>query len=315
MKKIFYWSNDIEKNSGEGILARNFLKLLRNRYSNYKYINLNKFKKKNNFLYNYLLPFWGVFQIWRCHLNGHLSCYINYLPIWNFLIFLLLPKKTLLGPITGTTTKKNPLYKLLVVLGIYVLKNRKKKLLFSHDQFQKLFINKKKIFFNFLFYQFKINSKKSRKKFDLVFYFKKNTNKGNIFLTNLIHIISHKYKIAVIGDYFPNFKNKNKTNLKNFGTVSRKKAYKIISSSRFALSSKENHYSYFVLDSLSKGLSVFYNKELKLSTNLKTNMFLPIDFNDLVKSSKIIEKSISKNKHKKFFKFKNTDFNKYLISD
>ena len=60
MKKIFYWSNDIEKNSGEGILARNFLKLLRNRYSNYKYINLNKFKKKNNFLYNYLLPFWGV---------------------------------------------------------------------------------------------------------------------------------------------------------------------------------------------------------------------------------------------------------------
>ena len=150
MKKIFYWSNDIEKNSGEGILARNFLKLLKNRYSNYKYINLNKFKKKNNFLYNYLLPFWGVLQIWRCHLNGHLSCYINYLPIWNFLIFLLLPKKTLLGPITGTTTNKNPLYKLLVVLGIY-FKKKKKKLLFSHDQFQKLFVDKKKFFLIFCF--------------------------------------------------------------------------------------------------------------------------------------------------------------------
>ena len=46
MKKIFYWSNDIQKNSGEGILAGNFLKLLKNKYGNYKYINLNKFKKK-----------------------------------------------------------------------------------------------------------------------------------------------------------------------------------------------------------------------------------------------------------------------------
>ena len=27
MKKIFYWANDIEENSGEGILARNFLSI------------------------------------------------------------------------------------------------------------------------------------------------------------------------------------------------------------------------------------------------------------------------------------------------
>ena len=29
MKKIFYWANDFEENSGEGILARNFLNLLK----------------------------------------------------------------------------------------------------------------------------------------------------------------------------------------------------------------------------------------------------------------------------------------------
>ena len=29
MKQIFYWANDVEKNSGEGILARNFLNLLK----------------------------------------------------------------------------------------------------------------------------------------------------------------------------------------------------------------------------------------------------------------------------------------------
>lgn len=313
MKKIFYWSNDIQKNSGEGILAGNFLKLLKNKYKNYKYINLNKFTKKNDFLYNYLLPFWGIIKIWKYHLKGNISCYINYLPIWNFFIFLLLPKKTILGPITGTTTKKNLLYKFLVFIGISLLKIKKKKLLFSHDQFKKYFKSNKKYFFNFLFYDFKINYNGPKKKFDLVFYFKKNTNKGNYFLINLIEKISHKYKIAVIGDNYPKFKS-NK-NIKSFGTVDRKRAHKIISLSKFALSSKENHYSFFVLDSLSKGLSVFYNKDLRLYSNFKTNMLLPIDFDDLKKSTKILNKTFIKQKEKKFFNFKTINFNKYLTND
>ena len=35
MKKIFYWSNDIKENSGEGILARNFLKMFSSYFSNF----------------------------------------------------------------------------------------------------------------------------------------------------------------------------------------------------------------------------------------------------------------------------------------
>ena len=154
-----------------------------------------------------------------------------------------MPKKTILGPITGTTTKKNLIYKLLVLIGIYVLKSRKRKLLFSHDQFKGFFVSKNKNFFNFLFYKFKINNKKTNKKFDLVFYLKNNRNKGNNFLKNLIRSVSHRYKIAVIGDNFPN--SKNIKNIKNFGIVSRKNANKIINLSKFALSSKENHYSFF----------------------------------------------------------------------
>ena len=312
MKKIFYWCNDIQENSGEGILANKFLKLLKNNYNNYKFINLNRFKKKNNFLYNYIFPFWGVIKIWRYHFKGYLCCYINYLPIWNFLIFLLLPKKTILGPITGTTTKKNLIYKFLVSIGIFVLKNKKGKFLFSHDQFKNSFLNKKKNFFNFLFYKFKINYINQKKKFDLVFYFKKNRNKGNFFLINIVKVISQKYKIAIIGDYFPNYKKKN---IKNFGIISRKKANKVISLSKFSLSSRENHYSFFVLDCLSKGLFVFYNKELKINRNLKTNMFLPIDFYNLKKSIKFIDKSLSKKKQKSFFYIKNVNFNDYLAQD
>jgi len=312
MKKIFYWSNDFEKNSGEGILARNFLKFLKSNYIDYKYINLNKFKKKNNFFYNYILPFWGVIQIWRYHLRGNISCYINYLPIWNFAIYLLLPKETILGPITGTTTKKNLIYKFLVLIGIYVLKNKKKKLLFSHDQFYEHFKDKKKYFFNFLFYKFKLSFNITKKKFDIVFYLKENTNKGNHFLIALIKELSNKYKIAIIGDNFPNYKKY--PNIYNFGTVSRKKAYKIISLSRFSLSSKENHFSFFVLDSLSKGLCVFYNKDLKLYKFIKTNMFLPIDFYNLKKSIKTIDKLITKKNVKKIFIFKTKNFKKYLAN-
>ena len=185
-----------------------------------------------------------------------------------------------------------------------------RKLLFSHDQFKDSFSSKEKFYFNFLFYQFKINFKKSKKKFDLVFYFKKNRNKGNVFLFNLIDAISRKYKIAVIGDKSKNYKNN--PNIKFFGKVTRKKASKIIGHSKFALSSKENHFSFFVLDSLSKGLCIFYNKGLKLHRNLKTNMFLPIDFYDLNKSIKIIDKKLSKKNYNNFFNLKTKEFNEYL---
>ena len=98
MKKIYFWSNDFQENSGEGILARNFVKLLKRKYTNYKYINLNKLKKKDNIFYNYILPFWGIIKIWNYYLKNKKVCYINYLPIWNFLIFLLSPNVSSISP-------------------------------------------------------------------------------------------------------------------------------------------------------------------------------------------------------------------------
>ena len=310
MKKIYYWSNDFEKNSGEGILARNFLKLLKNKYINYKYINLNTFKKKHNLLYNYILPFWGIIKIWNYHLKCNNVCYINYLPIWNFLIFLLLPKNTILGPITGTTTKKNIFYNVFKYIGIFILKRKKIKLLFSHNQFKINFLQRKLTYFNFLFYKFKITKKKNKKKFDIIFYFKKNNNKGNDFLIKLIKNIPKKYKIAIIGDKLKF--NKSIQNINNFGTVSRDKAIKIIKLSKYALTTKENHFSFFALDSLSQGLKIFYNKDLKLFGDVKTNMLLPINFNNYEHSIKLIKKHLNKKNQKKYFKIKLKNFENYL---
>ncbi len=308
MNKFYYWANDTRKNSGEGILALNFLNLLKKKFTNHKFINLNKLKKKNNFFYNYFTPFFGVILIWKYYFKRKKISYINYLPIWNFLVLLLLPKKTILGPITGTITKTNIIYNILKKVGIYILKG-KKRVLFSHNQFINEFSDNSYNYFNFLFYKFKFKYKTTKKKFDLIFYFKKNNNKGNRFLINLIKNIPEEFKVAVIGDNL----NISKKNIKNFGTLSRKKALKIINLSKYSLSSKENHFSFFVLDCLSKGLCIFYNKDLKLYKDITTNMFLPIDFNDLENSIKNINEMLFKKKsQRKTFKIKLRNFNNYL---
>ena len=153
MQKIYYWASNIKKNSGEGILALNFLSFLNIKYKKYKFINLNKFKQNETFIYNYLFPFIGAFKLWQYYLKGEKICYINYLPIWNFLLFLVLPKNTILGPITGTNTKKSYMYKILKNIGIFFLK-KNNRILFSHYQFQKYFKEKKNYYFNFMLYNF-----------------------------------------------------------------------------------------------------------------------------------------------------------------
>lgn len=313
MKKIYYWANDIEKNSGEGILARNFLKLIKIRYKKYRYININNFTKKNNLFYNYMTPFWGLILIWRYHLQGNKVSYINYLPIWNFFIFLLLPRKTILGPITGTNSKKNILYLILKNIGILVLKSQKKDFLFSHSQFKKKFLKKKNYIYNFLLFNFKFLKINLDKKYDVIFYYRDNSNKGNNFLLKIIQEISKSYKVAVIGDKIKNINPNSK--IINFGKISRNKALKIIELSKFAIMTKENNLSFFALDCLSKKLEIFSNNKIKLDRSIETNMFTYIDFDDFKKSLKIIKSKFLKKEIKinKYFNYNSKNFLEYLI--
>ena len=106
---IYVWACDFSKSRGEGLLGRNFIyncsqHTSKNFYINglaYSYSKKQNIKIKTNLIHNYLYPFLGVIKIWYQHLSKKKTIYLNYLPLWNFLIFLLLPKKTLLGPITG----------------------------------------------------------------------------------------------------------------------------------------------------------------------------------------------------------------------
>ena len=90
------WACDLSDRSGEGKLGRLFLNNL-----NFKNdINFH-FNQKNIIKSKYLSTLFGVVYCWKKFLTNKKVIYLNYLPLWNFLIFLLLPPKTILGPITG----------------------------------------------------------------------------------------------------------------------------------------------------------------------------------------------------------------------
>ncbi len=309
MSKIYYWASNTEKNSGEGILALNFLLLLKKKYRKSKFVNLNKFKFRNTLFYNYIIPYLGAYMLWKYHKRGYIISYINYLPIWNFVLFMILPKKTILGPVTGTNQKKNFFYCIFKHLGIFFLKKRDK-ILMSHSQFKTYFKNKKDIYFNFLLYNFNFKLKLSKKIYDYIIYYKKNKNKGNDFLLKLVSLLSKDFKIVIIGDKVPhNLKNQN---IFNYNDLKRAKALKIISQSKNAILSKENSMSYFALDCAKYKLNIFYNANDRLDTSIKTNIFMPIKYNNFNSSLKIIKKNSKSYKLKKIFKFQTDNFIGYL---
>ena len=116
----YAWSSDLSQSSGEGKLALMFLNNVHNFtnkkiycFSNnfnflYSKKTKNKYLKKktnNNFFNDYIKIFFGIALLWKFYFLKKKTIYINYLPIWNFFIFLLLPPKTILGPITGNLKK------------------------------------------------------------------------------------------------------------------------------------------------------------------------------------------------------------------
>ena len=124
-KKIYIWCSDRNKNSGEGILANKFINDLRKINSNYTYRIKSPKNNKFNFLRKILginferliVPISGVIYLWFVYLfkKNKKLCYVNYLPLWNFIIFLLLPPKTILGPVTGGSRfLKKPLINFIV---------------------------------------------------------------------------------------------------------------------------------------------------------------------------------------------------------
>ena len=279
-KKIILWASDYSKESGEGNLSRKFIK---KKFNNKKFqiIYLNK---KNIFNHKYISPFYGIFICWKYYLKGNKVGFLNYLPLWNFLIFLLLPPKTIIGPITGGarfnySNKLNYLVrKFLFPIFYYtsslLINSRFENIVFSTDLLKNYLIKKikKKSKFNFVLDNFKYNKKK-KKKIDFIIYHRLHKNKVSLLNENFISkLIESKFKVYIVGDKLNIF------GVKNLGYVRNKRLQKLQASSKYTICSEENTYSLFILECISNHVKVLINSKDKKNVKFLKNNFLFLNF-------------------------------------
>ena len=156
------WACDFRENSGEGRLARLYFN---KNYSNYsekieiitpeanyvvKKMKITKYPKKKvnyeSFFYKYFYPLLGCSYSWYYFLLRKKFTYINYLPLWNILIFIFLAPGTKLGPVTGSKVFENKsirslLIPLLYKFSIFLINLRYPKIIFATNNLKKYFKN------------------------------------------------------------------------------------------------------------------------------------------------------------------------------
>ena len=251
-KKIYIWCCDFNTNSGEGIIANKFVKDLKKYNKRYLInIKISKSNKKNIFFERFVYPYIGIIYLWKIYFTKKNKnvCYVNYLPLWNCLMFLLLPPRTVRGPITGGSfySEKQKvnfflrkyIFSICYLISIFILNIRKNKLLFATNLLENKFKNKNSLF-NYVFKDFIINNNKIKKKYDLIFYLRDHKNKNTNLQIKLANKLSHKFKIVTVGKKINNNKN-----IINLGHISRKKLIKVLDQTKYAFISSENLYSFF----------------------------------------------------------------------
>lgn len=306
--KIFFWASDTSFFSGEGILANQFLKQLKKKYI-VKQLNGLSFKKKTLF-HKYIEPFYGIAKLWIKFLQGNRVSYINYLPMWNSLIYLILPPNTILGPITGGSINnklsisfnsiiRSYIFPFLYLLTELIILFRFQKILFSTNLLEdKVFkIILKRSLFNYVYTLFNFNKITNKKK-QIIVYYKKHYTKSYKILKNslfLKFLHNNNFKVIVIGDYYHNkyFTNK--------GFVTRKKVNLLLKQSLFSIGTTENYYSIFSIDSINNQTKIIYENINKNKLQIFKQMFVSIS--DLKNKTQIKKKDFI-NDYKKVKKLK-----------
>ena len=280
-KKIFVWTCDYSDNTGEGKLARLFLNKM-NEKDNFYFI-LNQKKKIKQ---KYLSTIFGIIYCWKKFLKNERVCYLNYLPLWNFLIFIFLPPKTILGPITGGAnySKSNLLsyftrgiiFPIFYKISEYSLSLRQSNLVFSTDLLKKYLSKKtiKKSSFNFVVKNFLLTKKvRRRKKIDFLIYYRKHKNKIRYFPYNLVKkLIRLKFKVHIVGDKL------NFPNIKNYGFISNNKLSNLQSLAKYTIISHENPYSFFILECLSNDVKIIVKQDMKKKIILPKKNLIKLDY-------------------------------------
>jgi hypothetical protein len=269
---------DFATNTGEGNLAHLYLNKIKGKK---KVILVKKiFKSKQIakiFSYKYIAPFLGILICWYFFFKKKNITYVNYLPLWNFLIFLLLPPGTKIGPVTGGAhfSKNNEylirkyIFPILYKISEKIINFRYKKILFATSLLKQYLSSNtiRRSQFNFVLSYIKI--KKTKKKtIDFLIYYRKHLNKKSLFnYCFLKEICKKQLKIYIVGDKLKML------NLKNLGYISNKKLIKLLEKTKYTLSSNENVLSIFNMESINNNVKIFADNKI-----IPTNIFLKKKF-------------------------------------
>ena len=292
--KIYYWACDKSENSGEGKLALFFIQNLKKRFKTEE-IKKPKFKNKlfNQIInYKYLIPFIGILYCWKYYFDNKRIYYINFLPLWNFLIFLLLPPNSNIGPITGgakfpkkTSLIREYLFPFFYKISEIIVIKRNFDLIFSTDLLKK-YLKKKTIqksTFNFIIKKFVFKNKKIKNKdIDFLIYFRNHKNKKKFFPIDLVNnLIKEGFNINIVGDKL------DIPNVKNHGFLKSNKIKKLQLRSKFTIYSEENLYSIFTLECITNNVLVIINKTNKYKLTFFKKRFIKIDYQNLKELRKL----------------------------
>ena len=293
MKKYTAWCSDYNNISGEGQLARKFVKSLKLRK-----IKIHK-PLHSFFLSEYIYPYFGIIILWFFYLQGHRTIYINYLPLWNIPIFLLCPPKTIFGPITGSIQINKLrglksfiryfIFPCLYKLSLYLLKLKNNKVIFATNilnKHTKNVIKKTNIETNFILKNIKIKrtKKKCKKIYDLIVYYRNHENKFFQHHNDLIDkFLKKNKKVIIFGDYYKF------SDTKYIGRLSKKNVENYLKLSKYSLSGDDNLLSLFNLQCINQNVKIIYNIKLKFQVvYYLRRFFIPFDY----EKKNIIEKKL-----------------------
>ena len=282
--KLIFWACDFSDKTGEGNLARKFVE---EKFKK-KNIKINTLKKNYFISHKYIIPFIGVISCWKYYLKGYKIGYINYLPLWNFLNFFLLPPKTILGPITGGALYdkgnkyyfiRSMLFPIFYKFSELILNLRFKNKLFFSTELLKKYLSKKTIKrakFNFVLENLKFKKKRKKKDIDLLIYNRDHNNKSLLFNYELIENLSNlNLKIFVVGDKLAINK------VINLGYIDGKRLNILQSRSKYSLCSSENIYSLFVIECITNHVKILINKNNMKKVKFFKKFFIPLSKSNL----------------------------------
>lgn len=284
-KKYYCWACDYSEITGEGNLARLYIK---KNYKNAKCIiyTIEKIFSKKKIIkilnYKYISPFVGIIFCWYYFIQKKKVIYINYLPLWNSILFILLPPKTILGPITGGANYlygkdfliRSFFFPILYKVSNIFLNLRNIEKIFSTDLLKKFLfkttINNSK--FNFIFNYIKKKIKK-KKDIDFLIYYKNHKNKKNFFPYKFIYkLTKNKFKIYVFGDYLE------MANIYNLGYLKNHQVQYKLARTKYTIASGENFYSMYSLECINNHVKILIESKHRKKINYFKKSFLFLDF-------------------------------------